>query len=1039
MTPHGRAGDYLDDALDAEQEAAFLDHLARCEDCQRELEAEVQLRDREDALRGGPSLDQHAEHGRAGEYLDGALSPDREAAFLDHLAVCALCQHDLHDEVQLRDREDALRARTRAPGGRGEPDPRPPDSEASRVPFWRRSSGWVAAAVATGAAAVLAVKVIAPPPPPPQPAPASQIVLLPPGADSPVEIRLSAAVAAGVHLYNPNRGSTASRASISPADIAELDRRGDCLGVAAAYVLDDQLPKAEAQYHQCKPVDAKADADLKADRAGLAVLRKDFEAALDLTQQVIDERRDHAVAWWNRALALRGLGLERAAVAAFKTAAAIDRTKQPRWADDASERARAMNAEVERVRSDYKDVLDIGAKMADGGPLISALQARQVPGLARLRLHDAIRTATTPERLDEIERLVAELDATFGDLRGHIADVRKQLSPERTAAAQGYAAMLHDVRAVDDGAWQRWLALATRAHADDLILGARIATRRLDGKPSAEQLAKATRDPWFVRSVEITRVLAARDAGRIDDAAARLHAIEEPCSPTTPVYRCMQLELARAKVAIDLNQPPAAKRHALAALALANQQGDVGYRDLALTLAADAERYNDEVSVARAYYEEAGLSKGDPCDVHNQAFAVAEMLFRHHQIAAAHEQVAAAPACTSRISTVELALRARLLRVGRPVEERAALAADITAARSKPELVRDAPYLDYLAAWIDLDSDPTARERLAAAAESSRRIEGSMREKTLAAIDNALFADAGRQAAWSEALAVVSRAHGVAPPSRCALAFGADDTRFVAIAVAADGAMTGEYQPDVAHGNEWLAPRRLQDTLAGCDEVAVLSLSPWLGIGPVLDAATPWHYVLGRAASAGSGHGRVIVVDPAIPRDVGLPPLAPRALPELGPLDEVITGAAATPERVLASIGGATLIEIHSHGTLERLGSPAIALAPGAGGWKLGVEQIRSARLTGAPLVVLADCAGGVAAKFEHEAEGLPLAFRAAGARAVIASLADIPDREAGPFFDAVISQISTGASPAKAVARVRAEKVQRDPASWMRHVVVFQ
>jgi len=65
--------------------------------------------------------------------------------------------------------------------------------------------------------------------------------------------------------------------------------------------------------------------------------------------------------------------------------------------------------------------------------------------------------------------------------------------------------------------------------------------------------------------------------------------------------------------------------------------------------------------------------------------------------------------------------------------------------------------------------------------------------------------------------------------------------------------------------------------------------------------------------------------------------------------------------------------------------------------------------------------------------------FRAAGASAVIASLADIPDREAAEFFDAVISQIAAGTSPAKAVARVRAEKMKGDPTSWMQHVVVFQ
>src|SRR5262245_63159237 len=103
MTVHSLACDYLDHALDAEQEAAFLDHLAQCGDCQRELEAEVQLRDREDTVRGGASLDQHPEHGRAGEYLDGTLAADRAAAFIQHLAVCGLCEQDLHDEVQLRD------------------------------------------------------------------------------------------------------------------------------------------------------------------------------------------------------------------------------------------------------------------------------------------------------------------------------------------------------------------------------------------------------------------------------------------------------------------------------------------------------------------------------------------------------------------------------------------------------------------------------------------------------------------------------------------------------------------------------------------------------------------------------------------------------------------------------------------------------------------------------------------------------------------------------------------------------------------------
>ena len=1032
MTVHGRAGDYLEGGLDAEQEAEFLDHLAGCTACQRELEAEVQLRDREDAVRGGASVDQHREHGRAGEYLDGALGGDREAAFLEHLAVCVLCQHELHDEVQLRGREDELRdAAAGAPGNSG-PDSGPgeqaTDREARRPRAWRhRWTGWGAAAAAAVSLFAISLR-------------RSPITLLADGAATPVEVRLSAAAAGGYHPYNPNRSSATTRTPISPSIITELERKGDCPGVAAAYVLNGELKTANDQYGQCKPRDAEAAADLEADRAGLAVLRNDFEAALDLTQQVIDERPDHAVAWWNRALAQRALGLDLSAVASFQRVAAIEQPREPRWARDAATRASAIAGEIDRVRSVYGDVVSLGYQMVGGGPPIAPALARQVPGRARVMLHDAIRTATTSGRLDELVPLASELDRTTGtNVSRYIAAARSRLSPERAAAAAGYAEIVKDFDHVDARAWASWLALARHARDDDLILGAMVITRRLDGDPSAEQLAAVTGDPWFQLLVGLTRARAVREAGRVVEATERLRAMEEHCSSTMPGYRCLQLEVERAKLALDLHQPPAAKRHALAAFALARQFGDWQFRSLALTLAADAERFDDAVNVARAYYDESGLVLDEACGKRNQAFAVAEMLFRRHQIALARARLAGVPACPRGSSTVELTMLARLLRVGQPVLLRPELSAEIAAARNNSELERDAPYLDYLAAWIDLDGDPSARDRLAAAAKSAGRLEGSMRDKTLAAIDNALFADAGRRGAWRDALAVVARAHGVAPPSRCALAFGADDTRFAGVVVAADGATVGEYRPDVARATEWTAPRPLQDRLAGCDEVAVLALSPWLGIGPVLDAATPWHYVLGPEPAPATQHRHVIVADPAIPPEAGLPPLASRTWPELGKLDEIITGVAATPERVLASIADASLVEIHSHGTLEPLGSPVIALAPGAGGWTLGVEQIRSTRLTGAPVVVIADCSGGVAAKFEHEAEGLPLAFRAAGASAVIASLADIPDREAAEFFDAVISQISAGNSPAKSVARVRVEKMKGESTSWMQHVVVFQ
>jgi hypothetical protein len=350
--------------------------------------------------------------------------------------------------------------------------------------------------------------------------------------------------------------------------------------------------------------------------------------------------------------------------------------------------------------------------------------------------------------------------------------------------------------------------------------------------------------------------------------------------------------------------------------------------------------------------------------------------------------------------------------------------------------------LDYLAELVLLDDEPAARERLSRVLEAAGRIEGSLRDKTSVGVSKALFADAGRREEWASALAVVARAFGVAAPARCALAFGADDFRFAVVAVGPDGAVTGRYEPDLVQPAEWMAPEPMRRQLSGCDEVSVLALPPWLGIGPVLDVQTPWHYVLGppRLPVAGR-HRQVVIADPTPPPSAGLAPLVPRTWPAPSAgLDELITGPAATPERVLVAISDATLVEIHSHTTwLSRLDAPVLALSPGADGWTLGAARIRAANLTGAPVVVLADCGGGVAARFEHDAWGLPQAFRTAGARAVIASLVDVPDRDATAFFDAVTAEIARGSAPAAALARIRTEKIRADPSSWVRHVVVFQ
>jgi hypothetical protein len=1015
MSAHGRASEYLDGVLNANEEVAFLDHLVECTECQAVLHDEVQLRDREGALSGAAGT-RCAQDCRVHEYLGGTLDASEEAAFLDHLAECAECQAELHDEVQLRDREDALPKTRTARSCEATPARAPVSARPHRV---RR----IAAGAMSAALAASLVFLLWPPTP----------ITLASRPTRVYEIRFSYPGAAGYRPYDTLLGSVTPSEPVEPSVIARLDRAGDCQGVAAAYVLSGELVHAEERYRHCAP-----SADLDADRAGLAVLRHDYDTALDLTEAVLDVAPNHPVALWNRALALHGLGLDLSAAAAFDRVAIHDAQRDPGWAREAAERARNLRAEIERIRATYETTDRRGREMVRGGPPITSDLAQQVPWRSRVHLHDAIRTATTAARLDELAPLAAELEGRAGnDLGRYLERARAQLSPERAAASAGYVATILS-GTVDDTAWTSWLALATRARADDLILGARIITQRLDGDPSADQLAAATGDPWFELGVALARGHASLDAGRIEEATARLTALQDRCSAGTMSLRCLQLSVDLARLANDRDRPAEAKRHALAALAMSHQLGEWPQRGQALVFAAEADRFGGELAAARGYYEESSRSL-DACGERNTAFTVAQMLFHRHHLVQARAEAAAAPACDQPPNPNELTVLVRLLRAGHAVLDRDAVAAKIAEAQRAALYAGDTPYLDYLAAWLALDDDPTARERLARIAERARELEAAMHDKTLAAIDNALFADAGRRGAWSEALAVAAGAHGVAAPGRCAFAFGADDLRFTAVMVGSNGGVEGRYESDFARPAQWSAPLAMQQVLAGCEDVAVLALPPWLGIGPLLDPQTPWHYVLGPPPPRPAGRARRLVVSaPITPPEAGLAALAPRAWVPVP--DQLLTGAAATPERVLAAMSDATQIEIHSHAKwIDMLDAPVLALSPGANGWTLDAARIRAARLTGAPVVVLVDCAGGAPARFEHQAWGLPLAFRIAGASAVIASLSAIPDREAAGFFDAVTADLARGINPASAVARARAEKMRADPTSWVRDVVVFQ
>jgi CHAT domain-containing protein len=156
-----------------------------------------------------------------------------------------------------------------------------------------------------------------------------------------------------------------------------------------------------------------------------------------------------------------------------------------------------------------------------------------------------------------------------------------------------------------------------------------------------------------------------------------------------------------------------------------------------------------------------------------------------------------------------------------------------------------------------------------------------------------------------------------------------------------------------------------------------------------------------------------------------------------------LTGAAATPSRVLAEIADATDIIFNAHGLVDSGQSDAtlLALTPDSEGrYTLGVADLREAKLRGSPLVILAACrAGELVVSSPHEPISLPTAFLQAGARAVIASSAPIPDAEAEAFFEGVRDRATQGSPLALALHDERQAYLAKDASSWVRSVMLFE
>jgi hypothetical protein len=416
--------------------------------------------------------------------------------------------------------------------------------------------------------------------------------------------------------------------------------------------------------------------------------------------------------------------------------------------------------------------------------------------------------------------------------------------------------------------------------------------------------------------------------------------------------------------------------------------------------------------------------------------------------ARALDEIDRAPRCGKPIEINAADVIASLARKGLVPKGASTLESDIEEAKRTATPGVQA-YYDVIAGRFRLTRDRSAGLALLAAAQEEAAKTASVDSKAKHALEYVrvtLALEAAADGRAEDAIGAIASELGTDPGARCVLALGVDeDRRFAAVrddAGLAFAEIGTRSTPDLQAS--FLVPPSVVARLERCDEVHVYAPPPIHGLAGLLPPGVAWSYRSGAAPDSGAVPPRRLVVsDVETPESLGLPRLARWSeAPTASPTPTTwLHGTEATPARVLDAMADASEIEIHAHGLVDLSVSDAsfIVLPPDdRGRYALTAGDIRQRRLSGHPIVVLAACRAAMTAPYLHASWSLPTAFISAGARAVFASSSPIQDAEAGRFFDAVLTRLRAGGSPARALRDVRLSWTGSSSSGWTGNVLVF-
>jgi cellulose synthase operon protein C len=998
-------------------------------------------------------------------FLDGQLSTEAAAAFRHHLAECAACQGELHEHMQLEALGMALAEERSLEAAVSPPSAARSRSRGKVISLSERrrrsrtlSAGLSVAALA--AAALLFVYWRSQGNSDPRMAEVVELPGLRPART--IEGRLSYGGADRYRPYEVQRAAAPDQPEDIPyAALARLQERGDVQAIAAAHVLMGNRPQAAAILDQAQKIPAQAD-HARSDRALLALLAGDPETALKIIDDVLARSPHHPQALWNRALALRELGLPFMSSQAFVKVAEL---REPGWHEEARAMADALRTQIQDRKLAWEQAFDSGQTLIRTGGEIASNVIRAQPGLMRAHFYDAVRAAPARDKLDALRPIARTLDEHYGDdvLVAYVERVARTDAATRQRWARAYAEMLAAATPQAARALVAELRQADRDQVMDILMGAMLRTGGQDLTVVDDlldefgELAARANDPWLELLAVDRRALSLIRHGEYAHAASLLMNALSTCTTSAMEYLCARLENQMGVVYLGLHRISDARRHFASGWARARRTNDWDAELGSLRWLAEIEYRQDDagmdsIALPQAYLGELALrDQSCPTQLRRHEL-MALMLIVRNRLDEARDEVLQGAALVSSGRCEELRFGLQRAHVLVHVASRGS---DVEIAEVRVRLAGfraadertpgELAYLDYLEGRLLADHDADAAraflEQAIARADQQPNDDVMARRARAYSFSN-LIQLAGVHGEYDQAMTYMGKEIGVEPADGCVVGI-AGHWDLLVVGRGPDGATVARRWP---RGSSWtpadqVIPDEIRAALTGCEVIDVLARSPYYGAAMLLPPELAWRFRARRAAitTPAPQPRRVVVTGVEPPPDLGLP-----ALRSQGVTGEavVLRGAAATPSRVLDELADASEIEIHAHGLLDARVSDTsfLALSPDMSGrYALTADDLRSKRLSGAPLVILGACQAAQTVTYFHAPGSLASAFMDAGAGAVIASPAPIPDADAGAVFNALRQRIADGQPAAAALRDERLRHANTSQQRWIEQVLLFE